>query len=159
MHYLFCYGSNNPKQLSERLGRKLEPRNIKAAYAENWGRVFRGYSNKWGGGVATLVKDKNRNCYGYCVKVSDDELDILDSYEGVPKSYKRKNIQVRVRSLDNKVETGDYFQPRSVVVYLANSKEKNPPSNEYLKAIALTINTKWDNNGKKVKPSDIYNEK
>ena len=64
---LFSYGSNSPKQLAERLGHPVEGR---AAYAEGWMRVFRGYSERWQGAVASLLPSRGQKTYGYVAEVS-----------------------------------------------------------------------------------------
>ena len=76
MTYLFNYGSNNLEQLSDRLGYKIDG---EAAYLPKHGRVFRGWSRNWGGGVASITKDANRTVYGYIAEVTSLGL-MISSY-------------------------------------------------------------------------------
>lgn len=137
--FLFCYGSNNIDQLKERLGHEIK---AFPAFISGYRRAFRGYSERWQGGVATLIK-KEGHTYGLAIKVNDHDIKKLDKYEGYPTYYTRKNLKVNV---DGKIET--------CVVYLSNSKEQNDPSKAYLKAIYKTVSTFWDVNS----PNDFYNK-
>lgn len=144
MPYLFCYGSNDPQQLGERLNR----RSIEGvgAWVEGYGRVFRGYSQRWGGGVASIEKDPRRNVYGWVAKVSASELTTLDRFEGVASgNYKRVNI--KVETLD-----GDTL---SAIAYVSTSRDFNRPSQAYLNAVLKTISTFWSDDGKPIKIGDI----
>lgn len=144
MPYLFCYGSNDPQQLGERLNR----RSIEGvgAWAEGYGRVFRGYSQRWGGGVASIEKDPRRNVYGWVAKVTPSELTTLDRFEGVASgNYKRVNI--KVETLD-----GDTL---SAIAYVSTSRQFNEPSKAYLNAVLKTISTFWSDEGNAIKLSDI----
>jgi hypothetical protein len=51
--YLFSYGSNHPDQLADRLERVVRGY---GASLHGYRRVFRGHSQLWGGGVASLRK-------------------------------------------------------------------------------------------------------
>jgi gamma-glutamylcyclotransferase (GGCT)/AIG2-like uncharacterized protein YtfP len=144
--YLFCYGSNNKERLEDRLEREIDE--TYPAYAENYQRIFRGYSNKWQGGVASIQAKKEKNVYGLVVKITKKDLDKLDVFEGYPTSYTRKNIDVEVN-------LGNGFKTVSCVCYFAVSKEFNGPSKEYLKAIVNTISEHWTDNNRKIKISDI----
>lgn len=142
MPLLFCYGSNHPGQLAERLGHATTNT---GAYAPGWARVFRGWSERWGGGVASLVGMKDVTTYGYVAQVTASDLETMDVYEGVATGhYDRATIDVVVGSTKKKA-----------TVYLANAREKNKPSKAYLTAIAKTIGAFWEGSDGPVKPSDI----
>ena len=144
MALLFCYGSNNPEQLAERLGRK----NLKLdmAFTKGYRRVYRGWSKRWKGGVATLLKKKDALCFGLVCEVDSRDIKVMDMYEGGHQNaYKRQKITVYV---------GEDFEPMEAIAYFAISKEKNSPSTAYLKAIYKTVSYFW-----KVKSyKDFYNE-
>jgi len=142
--YLFSYGSNHPDQLADRLDREVRS---EAAYLPAYGRVFRGWSRGWGGGVASLERDRGRDVYGLVVPVSQADLRLLDSYEGVGSgNYKRKKVKV---VLDSGDEVG-------AVAYVSTSDEYNPPTKDYLRAVVKTINTHWSSQGgSKVQTGDI----
>lgn len=130
MALLFSYGSNNPTQLGERLGRPISGR---AAFLEGYGRVFRAWSQRWNGGVASLEEDPSRTTYGYVEKVTEDELKILDGWE---KGYQRTPFQVQVAR-------GDGWETKTAIAYVCLSKTYNKPSQQYLEAIVKTINAFW----------------
>lgn len=138
--YLFCYGSNNPKQLAERLERSVT---TKRAVAPDYQRVYRGYSQKWQGGVASIQKKKGAMCFGLVVGFSKDDEKKMDYYEGYPYAYKKKTIKVIVD--DEEIDA---------IAYIAVSKEWHAPSKAYLQAIYKTVSAHWLVDS----PSDFYNE-
>jgi len=140
--FLFCYGSNHPAQLAERLGHATVNR---GAYARDTARVFRGWSERWGGGVASLVRARGVTTYGYLARVTQADLRRMDAFEGIATGhYKRETIAV---------ETVDGDE--DAVVYVSLSKQKNAPSQRYLEAVARTIGTFWEGDRGPVRPSDI----
>lgn len=126
---LFSYGSNFPTRLAERLGHGVE---TWRAYAPGYERVFRGYSTRWGGGVASLLPNPNAETLGHVTRVTAADLRILDAREGV---------------LEN--ETGPYFRteipvvidqgPTEAQVYIARSNVFYMPTRAYLEAVAETL--------------------
>lgn len=140
---LFSYGSNHPGQLAERLGHPVQG---KAAFAEGWMRVFRGYSERWEGSVATLVRADGHKTYGYVAEVSPHDLSVLDGYEG--SRYTRTQIMVTL--MDGTT--------RSAIVYIRPEGEpfRIPPSRKYVEAIVKTISGFWKSaDGKPVRVSSI----
>lgn len=143
MPYLFSYGSNNPTQLRQRLGHSVRG---EAAYAPGWERVFRGWSNNWGGGVASLEKKREGITYGFIAKVSAADLRTLDRYEGVGSgNYRRHTIDV-VTADGKELEA---------IAYLSTSCTYNPPTRAYLEAVVKTIGQFWAGDGGRVRVSDI----
>ena len=138
--FLFCYGSNNPGQLSERLGHMVK---VYPAYIEGYQRAYRGYSNKWDGGVATIIKMSGHSVYGLAAEVDDSDIKRMDVYEGYPTSYSRKKMKGYVDGVK-----------KEMIVYIANMKDWNAPSPAYLKAIHKTVSTFWEVDSFK----DFYNE-
>jgi len=131
MPWLFSYGSNHPDQLAERLGR--DEFELRAARLSGYWRVFRGWSRRWDGGVASIEPKKDQFVFGFVAKVTASDLAAMDRYEGVAGgSYSRTNV---------KVETPG--GPVTAVAYVASSREHNPPSREYLDAVAKTIGAFW----------------
>jgi len=141
---LFSYGSNHPGQLAERLGHTVQ---TQAAYLPDYVRVFRGWSQRWGGGVASIKSEPGGVVYGSAATVSAADLARLDVYEGIATgNYKRKTIAVVI---------GDGRRAKAIA-YVATSTEKNPPSREYLKAVAKNITTHWSgSDGRPVTYKDI----
>jgi hypothetical protein len=151
--YLFSYGSNNPKQLEERLNKKITT--IIPAYYPNHILAFGSISINWLGGVATMIPSRNNNnnnnnnssnstnltikdnVFGYLTLVSKDDLVKLDVFEAVKiGKYIRK--QIKVKKLDNStVLAYAYFLTPQVI------KWKRPPSQAYLEAIYKTQSIFW----------------
>jgi len=141
MPLLFSYGSNHPKQLSERIGRRVKGA---PAFAPGMCRVFRGWSQRWEGGVASLEAGACTT-FGYVAKVTEDELRILDQYEGIASgNYRRSTVKVTVGA-----------EEKSAIAYIATSRKKSKPSEAYLEAVALTIGTFWSGEGGPVRVRDI----
>ena len=146
MPYLFSYGSNSPRQLSERLGRPVAG---ERAYVTGYRRVFRGHSQRWGGGVASLERASQDRVYGYIEKVSEAELATLDRFEGVAGyttgRYKRLKVIAQTDS-----------QRRDAVAYVSTSDTFTQPTRAYLEAVAETVGTFWTgSSGKKVSWKDF----
>lgn len=140
---LFSYGSNNPRQLAERLGHPVEGQ---AAYADGWMRVFRGFSERWQGSVASLVKARGKKTYGFVTEVSPHDLSVLDGYEG--SRYTRTEIVV------TKMDGGKV----KAIAYLRDPREpfRLPPSRRYLEAVVSTISAFWSGgDGRTVTVDDI----
>lgn len=142
--YLFSYGSNNPKQLEQRLERNLS--GVWPAICFGREKAYRGWSNNWGGGVATLNKKKGQSAYGYVLEVSEVDLKKLDRFEGVRSgNYYRTTASITV--YDDEFEDGEMVI--ECIFYKASSREFNSPSLDYLKANLKTLNSFWTNKGKK----------
>ena len=155
--YLFCYGSNSLEQLKER----VKNDNLEAfkAYLPGYVRIFAGYSKKWNGGVATLMKTQlNHGTKGSIVQLSEYELQKVDKFEGSLKDatpygrvnnvYYRKHIKVK----------NEKNEEISCVVYLRNNTTwVETPSMSYLEAIKKNLLPFWfdlDENNKII----IYDE-
>jgi len=158
---LFSYGSNDLEQLSDRLGRRIKkpeswrggvipPGVALPAFLPEHGRVFRGMSRNWGGGVASIEWDPERVVFGYVTKVSIDDLDFLDRYEGVGSgNYERAYFSVLVESDNGELE-------KTAVAYVSTSNRFRKPTREYLKAVASTISKFWSGqDGARVTWKDI----
>lgn len=121
---LFCYGSNNTQQLSERVGAKQGKLTAEPGWIKGYTRIFAGYSAYWKGGVATIHPSPKHKVHGSVVELTASQLKKLDKYE---LGYSRKKIQVVLGS-DSSVE--------ECFVYIRDDSEyRKPPSNEYLAAI------------------------
>ena len=83
---VFCYGSNGTKQLQERVCNSTLV--SYSAYVEGYRRIFAGYSTKWEGGVASIVNTNQSDdvCRGSVVFLSEQELKLLDHFEGISAS-------------------------------------------------------------------------
>jgi cation transport regulator ChaC len=135
MPLLFSYGSNHPAQLMERLGHSVVSQ---PAFVEGRQRVFRGRSERWGGGgVASLQQKDIGVTYGYVADVTSADLEMLDQYEGVASGiYMRRTVKVRIPA-------SHFVHAREAIAYVALSREFHPPSPEYLAAVLKTIEMYW----------------
>lgn len=143
-YYLFSYGSNSLNQLKKR----VKNNNImgQKAYIKGYTRIFAGKSNKWNGGVASIMKSNiNDILKGSLVYLSDNELKKLDIFEGANKNenpfskidnfYRREYITA-FDSENNKI---------NCIVYIKNNHNwVMYPSNEYLEAVKKNIMEYWD---------------
>ena len=122
----------------------------KAACAVGWKRVFRSYSQKWGGGVASIIKKKDSTVYGAAAYLDKDQIKLLDIYEGVKEGYyEKKKIEILIE------HEGELI-PAKAIAYICLSDEHNKPSKAYLQAIVKTVGEFWKNeSGKKIKTSDF----
>ena len=127
LSYLFSYGSNSSKQLKTRIKRK-GPFEIQPAYLADHIRIFAGYSKKWSGAVASVYPQLRKNVYGSLVKVSKNELEILDGFE---KGYTRVRKTLTIQDDNNNRTTVQAF------VYVKNDVSFEVlPSIKYLQAIS-----------------------
>ena len=137
---LFCFGSNNPTQLTERLSLPSDAaqawkQQCKKARLLDHQRVFRGLSKRWGGGTASVVFSKNHVVYGFVAYVTEEQLHILDRREGVfmnPPKYMRSQLDIDVEG-----------QMVSSHLYIATSTIFHPPTEPYLQSVLETISSFW----------------
>jgi gamma-glutamylcyclotransferase (GGCT)/AIG2-like uncharacterized protein YtfP len=139
---IFCYGSNYVEQLEHRLERKIKK--SYPAYLPDYQRVFRGYSQKWKGGIASVQKKRGKAVFGLVIEVDSEDLKKLDIYEGYPDVYNRKELKCEV-------DLSKGFESKKCIVYVyVLGNDFNEPSKEYLKAIYKTIGTHWEVNLKDI---------
>jgi hypothetical protein len=140
--YLFCYGSNSPRQIAERLkynDQQTATIQVIDAYLPNHVRIFAGTSTRWdGGGIASIVPAtseyiaKSRdppNVYGIAVKLRESELPQLDAFE---RGYVR---EMREIVLQHSICNSSYERVNAFVYIKENHKFVRPPSEKYLMAI------------------------
>jgi len=99
----FAYGSNlSLEQMRERIGSK--PKVISGAYLENHRLGFTLYSKlTWKGGVADIVPEVGSKVWGAIYKLTEEQLEKIDHYEGYKKGRDpKKNFYNRLQ-----VEVGD----------------------------------------------------
>lgn len=125
--WYFAYGSNSSKQLKERLNVSNDFER-KATKLKNWIRIFHGKSMKWGGSVASIKEKTNSYVNGILFKLTKDQLDKLSEFE--------KGYELKIFDSSN-FENSD----RDVYTFIKNkdNEQDNPPSEEYLKAIARLL--------------------
>lgn len=106
-------------------------------------RVFGGWSDRWGGAVASIIPSfTGRAVLGSVVMLSDSELELLDGFEGCDPAdvYGRGGVY---RRQDVEVRSGE--DTRCAVAYVKNSLEwRGPPSEAYLAACRTHLLDVWD---------------
>ena len=126
---LFCYGSLNPKELSE----WLEPDSgffdgTISATLPGHKREFKGYSPRWKGGTVTACPCPNSTIEGFIVFLTPQQLEIIDERELCPWKHTRKSAQLETRK-----------GPMEAQLYVSTSAYHNPPSDQYLRELEDTI--------------------
>ena len=112
----------------------------------NYSRIFCSHSDRWSGAVASILPIEGSTCYGSIVYLNDEELSILDGYEGCKTEdpyadtnlYKRVHCDLVVYDQDGK---------ESIVKGIAYQKIdttwKGEPSKEYVDACLRNIKQFW----------------
>lgn len=84
---------------------------VAAARLRDYELHFAGTSTMWGGGVADLKPAKGKIVEGVLWEIAEVDLKALDEYEGYPKVYVRKNVEVETLD-ERKVQAFAYFMVR-----------------------------------------------
>ena len=139
---VFSYGSNSTSQLRARV--KNPELKSYGAYLEGYVRVFCYDETSWGGGgVASIAPTPKGEdlVRGAIVRLSDEELKLLDSYE---RGYRKEKVCVKLKKDNRSIDA---------IVYVAGSERKKQawtpsmtvlPSEQYLTAIHLMLREHWD---------------
>jgi hypothetical protein len=114
----FAYGSNmNHEQMKKRCpGSNF----IGLAKLNGYKFVYDGISQTRGGAVANMVESPEDIVWGGIFDVPN--IDCLDRFEGAPKIYQRKSVNVQD-------ESGKVYN--DILVYLRNGEKIGEPSKEY----------------------------
>lgn len=128
---VFSYGSNSIYQLRGRLDNYSLKSN--PAFLEGYKRIFCRNSEKWNGGVASIIPKKYIKTYGIIVELTLEELNKLDKYEtGYSKIYVECTL---IKDISNNPS-----KKIICIAYQANDHEWiAPPSQEYLVAIKVML--------------------
>ena len=127
MEIYFAYGSNlDLDQVKRRCGEK-NVKKIDIGYLPNHRLAFTQYYADWGGGVADVIKSPGSSVWGIIYELSDNALELLDTFEGYPYDYTRTKQTI----FTSKGCSYDSW------VYLVERKDGDfiPPSNRYLDII------------------------
>lgn len=62
------------------------------AFLDDYEFVFDGYSNKWGGAVANVVKKTASTVEGVIFKLTNSDLNKLDKFERINVAYDREEL-------------------------------------------------------------------
>ena len=105
--WIFCYGSNSPRQLCDRIGTPYDSilNRLLPVKLQGYRRGFCNQAASWGGkSTATLFATGNDEdeVFGIAFHMTLEEVETLDPYEGYPWKYDRKEITMQAwRSQDN----------------------------------------------------------
>lgn len=119
---VFAYGSNLRGE--QMVARCPSAQRLIVGRLRGFALAFVGFSRRWGGGVATVVRDRNDAVDGLLFRVSDEDLVRLDAFEGAPHVY-RRTLRAIV------TEKG----PAQAWVYEHAQPKAGPPSYRYFAAI------------------------
>ncbi len=87
-HLYFAYGSNlDREQMAERCP-NAEP--FRIAHLHGYRLVFGGHSPNWDGAPATIVPAEEHSVAGLLYRITPEEIEQLDIYEGHPDRYERQ---------------------------------------------------------------------
>lgn len=123
-HLYFAYGSN--LDLDQMRARCPGSRLVGPAALPNHRLAFAGFSPRWGGGVATIVPQKEGVLFGALYELEPEDVERLDGFEGCPKSYRRCR----------KVILDDRARKRVAYVYVKTTANPSPPSPSYFNQIS-----------------------
>jgi gamma-glutamylcyclotransferase (GGCT)/AIG2-like uncharacterized protein YtfP len=131
----FAYGSNlDPDQMRDRC-----PAHGVAGLAvlREHRLSFPLFSERWGGGVASVQLAHGRDVWGVLFELTDGDLAALDGYEGFRAPMDHHNVYDREQVWVELTRPDDGSIPRRVRawIYLARPSNPMPPSRRYLDAI------------------------
>lgn len=131
----FAYGSNlDPQQMRARCpGEKI----VGLAALRDHRLAFPLYSNRWGGGVASVQPAHADAVWGVLYELTESDLRELDEYEGFRAPGDQHNVYDREQITVELVRPDDGSIPRRVraAAYVARPSNPSPPSRRYLDAI------------------------
>jgi gamma-glutamylcyclotransferase (GGCT)/AIG2-like uncharacterized protein YtfP len=118
-HLYFAYGSNLDGAQMRR--RCPSARLVGAAILDGYRLGFAGQSAAWGGGVATVVRDREGRVPGLVWALAAEDLDRLDRIEGHLVTYARRRLLVEL----------DHGARRRAHVYVKDAAEATLPTEAY----------------------------
>lgn len=136
---LFGYGSLNKSMIEALTGTKIaQP---KPAFIKNHVRIFSGYSDYWGGAVASIHPFSGHRVYGSVVELTRSEIASLDEYEGIDPSNPSDGYYRRVKRAVF-VREGDRLEKHMCFVYIKTAlMYEAAPSTRYINSIKANLRT------------------
>jgi gamma-glutamylcyclotransferase (GGCT)/AIG2-like uncharacterized protein YtfP len=131
----FAYGSNlEPVQMRERCPTH---RVVGLAALRDHKLVFPLFSQRWGGGVASVAHAHGQTVWGALFELEESDVTALDGYEGFKSAGNQHNVYDREWVTVELVRPDDDSVPRRVLAwtYIARPSNPSPPSRRYLGAI------------------------
>jgi len=142
--YYFGYGSNNPAQMGERIGKPLFKQGI--GILNGYAFTYQGRSDKWHCGTANVSPSSGQRVFGILYSgMEEDDFNVLDNFEAVATDplgndvgrYRREKVNVYFESEDRVVEAVCYVMTGHKPI----DRQLYPPSNRYLNACLETAHT------------------
>ncbi|MBF0485281.1 MAG: gamma-glutamylcyclotransferase [Candidatus Omnitrophica bacterium] len=123
--FYFAYGSNmdHNQMLKERCPGAIF---VGPARLTGYWLVFDGYSTHWRGAVANILPSRDDEVWGGLFEISESQLKVLDGYEGYPRFYQRRQVNVDLRGRKDKIQAW---------VYTREPHPEGAPSHEYIAAV------------------------
>ena len=103
-------------------------RSIGKAFLRDYKFAYDGYSTKWEGAVSNIIKSRSDTVWGRLFEIDKECLDNLDFCEGynkAPKSYDRKNFEIRDESRIK----------YEAIAYFREGRKLGKPSEKYRQTI------------------------
>jgi len=93
--YYFAYASNmNMAQMKRWCPAS---RFFKPVLLEGYRFVYDGFSVPWDGAVGNIVKTEGEGVWGALYDITESDRITLDAFEGYPRAYDRKDVEVKDR--------------------------------------------------------------
>jgi gamma-glutamylcyclotransferase (GGCT)/AIG2-like uncharacterized protein YtfP len=68
---------------------------VKTVFLEGQRFVYDGYSVTWDGAVGNMVRGETERVWGALFEITEKDRMSLDAFEGYPRTYDRKNVEVK----------------------------------------------------------------
>lgn len=91
----FAYASNMNRAQMERWC--PASRFLKAVHLEGHRFVYDGFSVPWDGAVGNIVNSATEGVWGALYEITERDRLTLDAFEGYPRSYEHKDVEVKDR--------------------------------------------------------------
>jgi gamma-glutamylcyclotransferase (GGCT)/AIG2-like uncharacterized protein YtfP len=93
--YYFAYASNMNQAQMERWC--PASRFVRAARLPGFRFVYDGFSATWDGAVGNIVTSATEAVWGALFEITERDRSTLDAFEGYPRSYERRDVEVEDR--------------------------------------------------------------
>ncbi len=120
---VFCYGALlNLKMWQDKKYLGIEPKFICRAMLRGCELIFDGKSLRSGASTANLKANREKRVWGVIFEIKEEDVVKLDTYEGVPVNYIRKQFRVQ----------DDMGENYEVWIYHRPNLRPGKPNQEYL---------------------------
>lgn len=98
---------------------------LKTVFLEGHRFVYDGFSVTWDGAVGNIVKSEAESVWGALYDITERDRLTLDAFEGYPRAYDRKDVEVRDRD-------GNTYQ---ATTYTRTGRALGKPHPDYEKVV------------------------